>query len=98
MINERACNILFPNAFTPNGDGLNDLIKIVNAYNLVFYRCVIYNRWGQKIFESNDLQKGWSGMIKGVVAPTGIYTWICNYTRAGNTGINNLKGTITLLK
>ncbi len=98
LINERVCTIMFPNAFTPNNDGLNDVFKILNAYNLVYYRFAIYNRWGQKIFESNDPHKGWNGMFKGLQAGTGTYTWICNYTRAGNSGINNLKGIVTLLR
>ncbi|MDQ2719471.1 MAG: gliding motility-associated C-terminal domain-containing protein [Bacteroidota bacterium] len=66
VINERVCNIMFPNAFTPNRDGLNDVFNILNAYDLSYYRMVIFNRWGQKIFESNDSQNGWDGLIKGL--------------------------------
>ncbi len=98
LINEKICNIVFPNAFTPNGDGLNDIFKILNAYNLVYYRCIIYNRWGQNIFESNDPHKGWDGKVKGFPADIGIYAWVCSYTKAGNTGISHLKGTLILVR
>jgi len=89
---------MFPSGFTPNHDGTNDIFKILNAYNLIYYRCIIFNRWGQKIFESGNPQKGWDGMLNGVPADVGTYAWICNYTRVGNTDITHLKGTVTLLR
>ncbi|MDQ6761829.1 MAG: gliding motility-associated C-terminal domain-containing protein, partial [Bacteroidota bacterium] len=98
LVNERACIIMFPNAFTPNNDGINDVFKILNAYHLTYFNCSIYNRWGQKIFESFDVTKGWDGAINGAPAGIGIYTWICNYTRAGSTNVIRLKGIVTLLK
>lgn len=98
VINERVCNIMFPNAFTPNRDGVNDVFNVLNAYNLSQYRVIIFDRWGQKVFQSNGLQKGWDGLIKGLPAPVGIYAWICDYKKAGATGIEHLKGTVTLLR
>jgi gliding motility-associated-like protein len=98
FIDERVCNIVFPSGFTPNHDGINDIFKVLNAYNLTYYHCLIFNRWGQKVFESTDLQKGWDGLLNGIPADTGTYAWTCNYTRRGNASITHLKGTVTLLR
>lgn len=51
-----------PNSFTPNGDGINDFfLPQGNAFNPTEYHCVIFNRWGQKVFETNDPTKPWDG-------------------------------------
>lgn len=54
------CDLEIPNIFTPNGDGENDYF-IVNAKHLNSYSIVIYNRWGKKVFESNDVNQSWDG-------------------------------------
>ncbi len=98
FIDERVCNIMFPSGFTPNHDGTNDVFKIINAYSLIYYHCIIFDRWGKKVFESGDAHEGWDGTLNGLPADIGTYAWICNYTRVGNTGIIHLKGTVTLLR
>ena len=57
---------LVPNAFTPNGDNVNDLFQGI-AYNLNSYHMVIYNRWGQLVYETNtaDYYAGWDGKYQG---------------------------------
>ncbi len=65
-----------PNAFSPNGDGLNDEFKPVERYDyLQSYHISIYNRWGQMIFETNDINEGWDGNYKGQPAPNGTYIY-----------------------
>lgn len=62
-----------PNAFTPNGDGLNDTYNIyIETYNNFLLK--IYNRWGEIIFESSNPSNGWDGSYKGEVCENGIYT------------------------
>ena len=58
--------VLVPNAFTPNGDNVNDLFQGI-AYNLNSYHMVIYNRWGQLVYETNtaDYYAGWDGKYRG---------------------------------
>jgi len=65
IIKEGICDIYFPSAFTPNNDGKNDLFKILGAQNLKDYHLAVYNRFGQKVFETNDYTKGWTGDVKG---------------------------------
>ena len=64
-----------PNSFTPNGDGLNDIFKPETIAELENYSMLIFNRWGQQIFESNDISKGWDGKYKGKAVPLGVYTY-----------------------
>ncbi|MEZ4964007.1 MAG: gliding motility-associated C-terminal domain-containing protein [Saprospiraceae bacterium] len=69
----------FPNAFTPNGDGLNDIYRPIlycPVFNTAF---TIYNRWGQKVFETRDPGTGWDGTVDGEEAPSDVYTWILEY-------------------
>ncbi|HET7002594.1 MAG TPA: gliding motility-associated C-terminal domain-containing protein, partial [Puia sp.] len=71
--------IYFPNAFTPNKDGLNDIFKPVVIGRPALYRMTIYNRWGQQIFETSDPTQGWNGMIKNGEQESGTYIWTCTY-------------------
>lgn len=64
--------ILVPNAFSPNGDGLNDLF-IVGGSNLSAFQMIICDRWGRVVFESNNIHQGWDGRYREVAAPAGIY-------------------------
>jgi gliding motility-associated-like protein len=91
-----ACKLYVPNAFTPNGDGLNDVFKASYGENITKFKMEIYNRWGQKVFESNDMTKGWDGtyqqnMLKGV------FVWIIKYD---SVDLKNqiMKGTVVLIR
>lgn len=65
-----------PNAFTPNGDGLNDvLIPKAFLFGYQDYRFTVWNRWGQKIFETDDPNLGWDGSFQGRESPGGGYLW-----------------------
>ncbi len=86
-----------PNAFTPNGDGLNDIVKITSVGLSKLMGFKIFNRYGEQIFSTLDIKTGWDGMYKGKALPIGTYFWIgegINYR--GDRVIN--KGDITLLK
>ncbi|MCX7955369.1 MAG: gliding motility-associated C-terminal domain-containing protein, partial [Bacteroidales bacterium] len=66
-----------PNVFTPNGDGINDEF-IRHGKSIEEFECRIYNRWGRKVYEWNDITKGWNGKIdgnKGEASP-GVYYYI----------------------
>ncbi|HSI90251.1 MAG TPA: gliding motility-associated C-terminal domain-containing protein, partial [Adhaeribacter sp.] len=66
--------IFVPSAFTPNGDGLNDVFEVKGRFQSNF-TLLILNRWGQIIFESRDARKGWDGKINGTEAPVGVYAY-----------------------
>lgn len=63
------------NAFSPNGDGVNDLFLTKNQ-NLTYYRLTIFNRWGNKLFETTDPQAGWNGTYQGGEVPEGTYFYL----------------------
>lgn len=71
---EPETEFFIPNTFTPNDDGVNDFFRISVQGNPVFY-ISIYNRWGQKLFESGDSKFQWSGKFQGQDCPDGVYTY-----------------------
>ncbi|HEV8283769.1 MAG TPA: gliding motility-associated C-terminal domain-containing protein [Chitinophagaceae bacterium] len=89
--------IYFPNAFTPNQDGKNDLFKPIVSGRFINYRFEIYNRWGQKIFYSKDPQKGWNGLVNGAMQQTGMFVWQCEYQLQGDEK-KFKKGTVMLIR
>lgn len=68
--------IYVPNAFTPNGDGLNDILKVKAVGFRAFHYFRIFNRWGNMIFTTTDPINGWDGTIRGTKQPNGVYVWI----------------------
>ena len=67
----------FPNAFSPNGDGINDVYKAKRDYkSIVEFHAYIINRWGQRLFDWTDISKGWDGTYRGKVATAGVYIYV----------------------
>ena len=93
---ENSCEVFFPNVFTPNNDGKNDVFKILNVYNIKDFTFTIYNRWGEKVFETNDYLKGWNGKYKGQPAVSGAYVWYCKFNKLGI--LRKLKGSVILIR
>jgi gliding motility-associated-like protein len=88
--------IFIPNAFSPDGDGYNDVL-MVNGNNVDEMTMAIYNRWGQKVFETNDQSIGWDGTFNGKELPPDVYGYYMRCT-CDKGGSLFLKGNITLLK
>lgn len=86
--------LFFPNAFSPNGDGLNDSFRPVGR-NVEEYAVRIYDRWGGLVYESFSVGTGWDGKYRDKPCPAGIYVYIATYNEQGNKNIN-VKGTIIL--
>jgi len=68
-------DIYIPNSFTPNGDGKNDVFNIKTVYEFSEFKLSIYGRWGDLIFDSDDINKGWDGTFKGKPVPLGVYVY-----------------------
>lgn len=90
------CEPYFPNAFTPNNDKKNDVFKVLNADALQTYHLIVYNKWGNKVFETKNYKESWDGKIKNNPQPTGVYTWQSSFTLLGKS--RQMKGTVILLK
>ncbi len=90
-----------PNAFTPNGDGLNDSFRAIPRYDYVNkYHLSIYNRWGQRIYETTDINKGWDGTYKGSPCMLGAYVYRLVYEEFGQQPIESkvVEGTVMLVR
>jgi gliding motility-associated-like protein len=89
-------SIYVPNTFSPNGDGKNDKLMVRGNYIAQLYFAV-YNRWGEKIFETNDKQIGWDGYYQGNLADAGVFGWYLKATcKEGET--TEMKGNVTLIR
>ncbi len=99
--------IRFPDAFIPSKTGSNgglyDDIDYKNEvfhpvhYGVVEYKLIIFNRWGEQIFESNDIKKGWDGYFQGKLCDQGVYIWRAN-GKFTNGKTFDRKGNLTLLR
>ena len=96
IITGKDCTPYFPNAFTPNNDGKNDLFRILNAFNVLEYELVVYNRWGQKIFHTNDPAVGWDGKLNGRQQSGSVFVWHSTFKR--NNKQVKLNGTVVLIR
>ena len=89
--------IYVPTAFTPNNDNRNDILRPVYVGIKKLNRFTVFNRWGQLIFSTTDMLKGWDGTLQGKFANTGTYVWFITATNYLDQPIN-IRGTVTIIK
>ena len=97
------CNVVVPSAFTPNGDGMNDLFRPLNANKCRVDKIDlnVFNRWGDLMFHSEDIQNPWDGTFKGDPLPIGVYLWTLEYSVHGENAqvsSGSMTGSVTLLR
>ncbi|MBS1510081.1 MAG: gliding motility-associated C-terminal domain-containing protein [Bacteroidetes bacterium] len=92
------CALLLPNAFTPNGDGMNDIFRPLHACDMKDYSMIIFNRYGEAIFKSNDPLYGWDGKWKSSLLNMGSYVWQVKYTKISTEQVVQKQGTVLLLR
>jgi gliding motility-associated-like protein len=90
---ENVSKFELPNIFTPNNEGINDFFVPIKAENIEIEKVVIQNRWGQTVFESNEVN--WDGNFQGNPTPDGTYFYIVTY-KDRNEKMKSKSGTITL--
>jgi len=91
-----ADDIFIPNIFSPNNDGNNDVLY-VRSHNLKDMKFCIYNRWGEMVFESKDINKGWDGRYKKGECNTGVYVYYLTGTLKDGKQVFK-KGDVTLFR
>ena len=90
--------MVIPNAFTPNNDGLNDLLKVMHNSTIISINYFkIFNRAGNQIFETNNINEGWDGKINGSIADADAYYWIVEYNTWDHK-VFKVKGSTLLIK
>ncbi|MHA4845767.1 T9SS type B sorting domain-containing protein [Flavitalea antarctica] len=87
--------INFPNAFTPDGNGLNDKFRPIISGELIYYDLKIYNRYGQVVFATRDIGTTWDGRLSQKMQPQGVFVWVCSYQFI-NEAMSVQHGTLTL--
>jgi gliding motility-associated-like protein len=88
--------IFVANAFTPNGDGKNDIVYVHNE-NIKTLKFYVYDQWGELLFTSMSQQQGWDGTFKGKTEPAGVYVYYLEAMMNNGERVTK-KGTITLLR
>lgn len=83
-------------AFTPDNDGLNDFFE-VKGINLLDFQIQVYNRWGEILFESKDINKKWDGSYLGQPVQEGVYVYVMNGRRRETNELISRSGTVTLI-
>ena len=87
-----------PTGFSPNGDGMNDVFHIVRYLNISHLKeFAVFNRWGEKVFSTENISKGWDGNVNGKPQPLGVYAWLVVAETSDGEEITR-KGTITLVR
>ncbi len=96
---DNCCNPFLPNAFTPNGDGQNDYYQFYYNGDVVLKSFQIFNRYGQKVFETENLNARWDGTVNGKLADVGVYHYRIFFI-CGNLGDNVIEetGDLTLIR
>lgn len=88
--------IFVPDIFSPNGDGNNDVL-FVRGFGIVSMSFLVYNRWGERVFESNHPEQGWDGRYRGAEAPSGGYTYVLR-AELGSGEVQELSGKVILVR
>ena len=92
------CQIAIPTAFSPNGDGRNDLFRTLFQCANESYQIRIYDRWGQVVYQAFDDTDGWDGTYKNIAQPIGVYVYFILYRPSGSSQDKTLTGNITLVR
>lgn len=97
-VTQGLCNVYVPNAFTPNGDGRNDLFQPLLGDPVTNYRFDIFDRWGRRVFHTGNPAIGWDGNLNGIPCPDGGYVYIISFLDSRTGKPRELKGDLTLIR
>jgi len=95
-VHSQNCSLFMPNAFTPNGDGKNDIFRIPVSVKIKLESFSIFNRWGNNVFTTNNKNEAWDGTYKGMRSEAGTYIYIIR--GFVNNKETQLKGFVTLIR
>ncbi|MCW3127938.1 MAG: hypothetical protein JWO03_3596 [Bacteroidetes bacterium] len=94
------CEVVAPNAFTPNGDGINDYFLVSNSCAVSYFSVKVFDRWGEKVYDSYDAGAGWDGMYKGHLMSAGVYVYLIDETTFVHKHFEDkhLRGSLVLIR
>ena len=91
-------DVEMPGAFTPNGDGHNDIFRVPPSIPVNVRRLTVYNRLGVMVFATSNVSKGWDGSLGGKTEPAGVYVWVIEYDNPLTKRVEMKKGTVVLVR
>jgi gliding motility-associated-like protein len=92
-------HLFIPNAFTPDGDGVNDtFLALYNGNDISHFTMEVYDRWGGRIFRSENILDGWDGKKNGKECPGGVYVYKIVFSVDGIPGNQERVGTVALVR
>jgi gliding motility-associated-like protein len=90
--------VYIPNAFTPNSDGRNDVLRVYGTERVTVFHLQIFNRYGQLVFETRDKNKGWDGRFNGQWVNNGGYAYVCRYRELNGAKDEVIKGVVLIIR
>jgi len=93
-----SCSLYIPNAFSPGNGGINETFEVFPDCELTYFSMKIFNRWGQQVFESKELENEWDGTGNDDLHPQDVYVYLLEYSFDQNRTVNVKNGIITLLR
>lgn len=91
-------DVRLPAAFTPNGDGHNDVFRVPPSIPVTIKRFAVYNRAGELVFYTTNVGEGWDGTYRGHPQPTGVYVWFVEYNDPVTKAVGEKQGTVVLVR
>ena len=92
------CIVTAPTGFSPDLSGFNDQFRAIYTCSLDYFEMMIVNRWGEKVFYTENPSQAWDGMFKNLPAPVGTYTWYIKYNKEGENKQQSVSGNVTLIR
>ena len=97
VINALDSTVIIPNTFSPNNDKINDSY-FIKANCITEFELLIFNRWGNLVFKTNDILEKWNGTLEKENVPDGVYSYILNYKKVNQTISTKKTGHITIFR
>ena len=97
LVRSTLIGIEFPNAFSPNSDRINDVFR-PKASNISKFHMSIFNRWGQFLYETDDITAGWNGLVGGKECPADLYVYVATYELQDIAGTKTSRGSFRLIR
>ncbi len=91
------CLLVMPTAFSPNGDGNNDLFRPKVYDALTHYELSVYNRWGGLVYHTSDPRAGWDGSVRGILQDQQVFAYICSFNDRNNER-REFRGSVVLIR
>jgi len=91
------CNVVIPTAFSPNNDGRNDKFGLTVSCAISSFKLMVYNRWGNQVFYSEDVNQKWDGTCKGIAVDGDVFNYYLEF-KDGDNKTYNYKGNVTLVR